>query len=165
MIRIREVRVIDADGNQLGVLPTAEAMKIAEEQGLDLVEISPNSRPPVCKIMDYGKYKYEQSKKARESKKKQHVTRLKEIKLRPEIEEHDLEFKMKHAEQFLNNRDKVKFTVIFRGREMQHMDIGFKLLQKIVERFSEIANIEKEPVQIGRNIIMILGPRSTKKGG
>jgi len=119
----------------------------------------------VCKIMDYGKYKYEQSKKARESRKKQHVTHLKEIKLRPKIEEHDLEFKLKHAEKFLNNRDKVKFTVTFRGREMEHIDLGMKLLEKVVERFEDIAVVEKEAVQIGRNITMILGPRSQKKGG
>jgi len=140
-------------------------LKIAEDKGLDLVEIAPNSRPPVCKIMDYGKYKYEQSKKARESRKKQHVTHLKEIKLRPKIEEHDLEFKLKHAEKFLNNRDKVKFTVTFRGREMEHIDLGMKLLEKVVERFEDIAVVEKEAVQIGRNITMILGPRSQKKGG
>ncbi len=140
-------------------------MKIAEDKGLDLVEIAPNSRPPVCKIMDYGKYKYEQSKKARESRKKQHVTHLKEIKLRPKIEEHDLEFKLKHAEKFLSNRDKVKFTVTFRGREMEHIDLGMKLLEKVVERFEDIAVVEKEAVQIGRNITMILGPRSQKKGG
>jgi len=146
-------------------LPTEEALRIAEEKGLDLVEVSPNSRPPVCKIMDYGKYKYEQSKKARESRKKQHVTHLKEIKLRPKIEEHDLEFKLRHAEKFLNNRDKVKFTVTFRGREMEHIELGMKLLDRIVERFSDIAVIEKEAVQIGKNITMILGPRSQKKGG
>jgi len=146
-------------------LPTEEALKIAEEKGLDLVEVSPNSRPPVCKIMDYGKYKYEQSKKARESRKKQHITHLKEIKLRPKIEEHDLEFKLRHAEKFLNNRDKVKFTVTFRGREMEHIELGMKLLDRIVERFSDIAVIEKEAVQIGKNITMILGPRSQKKGG
>ena len=146
-------------------MPTEEALRIAEEKGLDLVEVSPTSRPPVCKIMDYGKYKYEQSKKARESRKKQHVTHLKEIKLRPKIEEHDLEFKLRHAEKFLNNRDKVKFTVIFRGREMEHIELGMKLLDRIVERFSDIAVVEKEAVQIGKNITMILGPRSQKKGG
>lgn len=163
-IRIREVRVIDSDGSQLGVLPTAEALKIAEERGLDLVEISPNSRPPVCKIMDYGKFKYEQSKKNRESKKKQHVTHLKEIKMRPKIEEHDLQFKLKHAENFLSNRDKVKFTVVFRGREMEHIHRGKELLDKIIEQFSDIAIVEKEPVQVGRSISVILGPR-TQKGG
>ena len=165
MIRIAEIRVIDENGEQLGVLPTLEAKQIAQEKGLDLVEIAPNVRPPVCKIMDYGKYKYEQSKKARESKKKQHVTHLKEIKLRPKIEEHDMAFKMRHAEEFLEEHDKVKFTVMFRGREMEHLDRGFKMLQQVQERFKDIAVLEKEPIRTGRIISMILGPRSEKKGG
>ncbi len=165
MIRIPEIRVIDDEGNQLGVMATADAMKIAEERSLDLVEIAPNVRPPVCKIMDYGKYKYEQSKKARDSKKKQHVSHLKEIKFRPKIEEHDFQFKIRHAEKFLNNKDKVKFTVMFRGREMEHIDLGEKLLDRVVEEFSEIAIIEKPPIRMGRIISMILGPRSEKKKG
>ncbi|UCF07037.1 MAG: translation initiation factor IF-3 [bacterium] len=164
-IRISEVRVVDSDGNQLGILPTPEAKRLAEERNLDLVEIAPNTRPPVCKIMDYGKYKYEQSKKARESRKKQHITHMKEIKIRPKIEEHDLQFKMRNAEKFLLNHDKVKFTVIFRGREMEHIDMGREILDRITERFSEIATVEKEPVQVGKIISMIMGPRSTKKGG
>jgi len=146
-------------------MPTADAKKLAEEKNLDLVEIAPNVRPPVCKIMDYGKYKYEQSKKARDSKKKQHVTHLKEIKLRPKIETHDLDFKMRNAEKFLQEKDKVKFTVIFRGREMEHKELGMGLLKQVVERFSEVATIEREPVMIGRIITMILGPKSEKKGG
>ena len=125
-IRLPEIRVIDAEGKQLGILQTPEALKMAEEQGLDLVEIAPTSRPPVCKIMDFGKFKYEQSKKARESRKKQHTTHLKEIKIRPKIEEHDLQFKLRNAEKFLTEKDKVKITVIFRGREMEHMDMGTK---------------------------------------
>ncbi len=165
MIRIPEIRVISDDGTQLGVMPTAEARKLAEEKNLDLVEIAPNVRPPVCKIMDYGKYKYEQSKKARDSKKKQHVTHLKEIKLRPKIETHDLAFKLRHAEKFLENKDKVKFTVIFRGREMEHSELGMDLLQRIVERFSTISTVEREPVMLGKIITMILGPKSEKKGG
>ncbi len=165
MIRIPEIRVIDDEGNQLGVMATSDAMKIAEERSLDLVEIAPNVRPPVCKIMDYGKYKYEQSKKARDSKKKQHVSHLKEIKLRPKIEEHDFQFKMRHAEKFLSNKDKVKFTVMFRGREMEHIDLGEKLLDRVVEEFSEIAVIEKSPFRMGRIISMILGPRPDKKKG
>jgi len=165
MIRIPEIRVIGDDGTQLGVMPTADAKKLAEEKNLDLVEIAPNVRPPVCKIMDYGKYKYEQSKKARDSKKKQHVTHLKEIKLRPKIETHDLDFKMRNAEKFLQEKDKVKFTVIFRGREMEHKELGMGLLKQVVERFSEVATIEREPVMIGRIITMILGPKSEKKGG
>jgi len=164
-IRIPEIRVIDSEGNQLGILPTPEALKKAEEQGLDLVEIAPTSRPPVCKIMDFGKFKYEQSKKARESRKKQHTTHLKEIKIRPKIEEHDLQFKMRNAEKFLTDRDKVKITVVFRGREMEHMDMGRKILDRIVTQFAEIAVIEKDAVQVGKMISLILGPRSDRKGG
>jgi translation initiation factor IF-3 len=163
MIRIPEIRVIDENGEQLGVMATDKARTIADERGLDLVEIAPNVRPPVCKIMDYGKYKYEQSKKARETKKKQHVTHLKEIKLRPKIEEHDLQFKMKNAEKFLENRDKVKFTVVFRGREMEHLERGYEMLKSIEEQFAELAHIEKEPVRQGRMISMIMGPRSDRK--
>jgi len=168
MIRIAEIRVIDEEGNQLGVLPTEEAKRVAEEKGLDLVEIVPDVRPPVCKIMDYGKYKYEQSKKTRESKKKQHVTHLKEIKLRPKIEEHDMQFKMRNAERFLMQKDKVKFTIVFRGREMEHLERGYALLKDVVGRFSEIAFVEKEAVRTGRIISLIMGPRSdrkTPKGG
>jgi translation initiation factor IF-3 len=164
-IRLPEIRVIDAEGKQLGVLQTQEALKMAEEQGLDLVEIAPTSRPPVCKIMDFGKFKYEQSKKARESRKKQHTTHLKEIKIRPKIEEHDLEFKLRNAEKFLTDKDKVKITVIFRGREMEHMETGRKILQGIVTRFADIAIIEKDAIQVGKMLSMILGPRSDRKGG
>ncbi|MDD4857873.1 MAG: translation initiation factor IF-3 [Candidatus Krumholzibacteria bacterium] len=164
-IRLPEIRVIDSEGKQLGILQTQEALKMAEEQGLDLVEIAPTSRPPVCKIMDFGKFKYEQSKKARESRKKQHTTHLKEIKIRPKIEEHDLEFKLRNAEKFLTEKDKVKITVIFRGREMEHMDMGRKILDQIVTRFSDIAIIEKDAIQVGKMISMILGPRSDRKGG
>jgi translation initiation factor IF-3 len=164
-IRLPEIRVIDAEGKQLGILQTQEALKMAEEQGLDLVEIAPTSRPPVCKIMDFGKFKYEQSKKARESKKKQHTTHLKEIKIRPKIEEHDLQFKLRNAEKFLTDRDKVKITVVFRGREMEHMDMGRKILERIVTQFANIAIIEKDAVQVGKMISMILGPRSDRKGG
>ena len=165
MIRITEIRVIDSNGDQLGVMATVDAKKIAEEQGLDLVEIAPDVRPPVCKIMDFGKFKYEQSKKARISKKKQHVTQLKEIKLRPKIETHDLEYKMRNAEKFLKNRDKVKFTMVFRGREMAHMDIGRRMLDRVVERVSDIAAIEREPVRVGRMVSLIMGPLSERKGG
>ena len=172
MIRIPEIRVIDEDGEQLGVMATDEARRIAEEKDLDLVEIAPNVRPPVCKIMDFGKYKYEQSKKTRESKKKQHVTHLKEIKLRPKIEKHDFMFKMKNAEKFLEQKDKVKFTVIFRGREMEHLEKGYELLNQITERFAEVAAVERSAVRTGRIMSLIMGPRSdkssekkTKKGG
>ena len=164
-IRLPEIRVIDAEGKQLGILQTQEALKMAEEQGLDLVEIAPTSRPPVCKIMDFGKFKYEQSKKARESRKKQHTTHLKEIKIRPKIDEHDLQFKLRNAEKFLTDKDKVKITVIFRGREMEHIDTGRKILERIVKQFAEVAIIEKDAIQIGKMLSMILGPRSDRKGG
>lgn len=164
-IRLPEIRVIDAEGTQLGILQTQEALKLAEERGLDLVEIAPTSRPPVCKIMDFGKFKYEQSKKARESRKKQHTTHLKEIKIRPKIEEHDLQFKLRNAEKFLTDKDKVKITVIFRGREMEHMDMGRKILDRVITKFSDIAVIEKDAIQVGKMISMILGPRSDRKGG
>ena len=147
----------------MGIMETKNALQIAEEQGLDLVEVSPHASPPVCRLMDYGKYKYEQSKKARESKKKQHVTHLKEIKLRPKIEEHDLQFKMRNAQKFLEQHDKVKFTVVFRGREMEHMEKGYQILEDITERFSEIATVEKPAVRTGRIISMIMGPVSDKK--
>jgi translation initiation factor IF-3 len=162
-IRIPEIRVIDPEGEQLGVMATTEALKMAEDRGLDLVEIAPTSRPPVCKIMDYGKFKYEQSKKARESRRKQHTTHLKEIKIRPKIEEHDLQFKLRNAEKFLTERDKVKITIVFRGREMEHIDMGRKILDRIVNQFSSIAVIEKDAVQVGKMISMILGPRSDRK--
>ncbi len=127
------VRVISADGNQLGVMAISEALKLAVQQGADLVEVSPNARPPVCKIMDFGKFKYEQSKHERQAKKKQHVYTIKEVKVRPKIEEHDFIFKIRNARKFLLQRDKVKFTCMFRGREMTHMELGHALLEKIVE--------------------------------
>ncbi len=156
MIRISPVRVVDEDGNQIGVMSNDEALDMARERGLDLVEIAPKAKPPVCKIIDYGKYKYEKSKKAKRAKKKQHVTHLKEIKLSTKIEEHDVNFKMKHAEKFLNNKDKVKFTIKFRGREMQHQEIGYELLDDIKERFSEISFVEKEPQRVGNTLSMTL---------
>ncbi len=146
-------------------MPTEEAKEIARSRGLDLVEISPNVKPPVCKIIDYGKFKYEQSKKARQAKKKQHVTHLKEIKLSPSIEEHDINFKLKNAEKFLKKHDKVKFTVKFKGREMKHMELGYELLDKIREEFEDIATMEKNPQRLGKTLSMILGPVSKRKKG
>lgn len=156
MIRISPVRVIDEDGNQIGVLSNDEALDMARERGLDLVEIAPKAKPPVCKIIDYGKYKYEKNKKAKRAKKKQQVTHLKEIKLSTKIEEHDVNFKMNHAEKFLNNKDKVKFTIKFRGREMQHQEIGYELLDDIKERFKDISFVEKEPQRMGNTLSMTL---------
>ncbi|MBD3178502.1 MAG: translation initiation factor IF-3 [Candidatus Latescibacteria bacterium] len=156
MIRISPIRVIDEEGNQIGIMSNDEALAMARERGLDLVEIAPKAKPPVCKIIDYGKYKYEKNKKAKRAKKKQHVTHLKEIKLSTKIEEHDINFKMKHAENFLVDRDKVKFTIKFRGREMQHQEIGYKLLEDIKERFRDISFVEKEPTRMGNTLSMTL---------
>jgi len=138
---------------------------MAQAKGLDLVEVSPTARPPVCRIMDYGKFKYEQSRKARKAKKKQHVTHLKEIKMRPKIEEHDYGFKMDHAREFLNERDKVKFTIMFRGREMAHQDIGRRLVERIVADLTDIATVEIPPRSEGRSLTMVVMPKPPKTGG
>jgi translation initiation factor IF-3 len=164
-IGVREVRVILDDGDesvQLGVLPTRDALAKARELGLDLVEVSPTARPPVCRIMDFGKYKYEQSKKAKQSKKRQHQVVVKEIKLRPKIEKHDYEFKKKHAIEFLEHGDKVKVTLMFRGREMAHTDLGRKLLDQLTEELKEFAKVESPARQEGRTMIMYLAPSGTR---
>jgi len=132
-IRIPQVRVIDDEGNQLGIMSNTEALSLAQEKGMDLVEISPTARPPVCKIMDYGKFKYEESKQARKARRNQHVMQIKEVKLRPKIDDHDYDFKVNHAREFLSHRDKVKFTVTFRGREMVHMELGRRILDDVVK--------------------------------
>ena len=157
-IGVREVRVVAEDGEQLGVLPTRDALLKARELGLDLVEVSPKSRPPVCRIMDFGKYKYEQAKKARVARKRQHQTELKEIKFRPKIEKHDYEFKKKHITEFLEHGDKVKITLMFRGREMTHLDLGRKLLDRLAEDLKEVAKVEGPPHQEGRLMILLLAP-------
>jgi translation initiation factor IF-3 len=161
-IGVREVRVVSDDGQQLGVLPTRDALAKARELGLDLVEVSPNSRPPVCRIMDFGKYKYEQAKKARVSRKRQHQVVLKEIKLRPKIEKHDYEFKKKHCIEFLEHGDKVKITLMFRGREMAHADLGRKLLDQLADELKEVAKVEAPPRQEGRMMILMLTPTAVK---
>ena len=158
-IRIREVQLIDQDGQNRGVLAIRDALTLAQEAGLDLVEISPNSAPPVCKILDYGRFKYQNQKKASEARKKQKVVEVKEIKLRPGIDIHDYEVKMKAMQRFFEEGDKVKVTLRFRGREMAHQDIGFKLLQKLKEDVATIAKVEAEPMLEGRQMIMILAPR------
>ncbi len=158
-IRISPVRLIDEDGSQVGITPVEEALRIAEDRGLDLVEVAPNARPPVCRIMDYGKYKYEESKKLKKAQKKQHIIQVKEIKLRPKTEEHDFQFKLRHARKFLEDRNKVKFTMIFRGRELQHKDRGQKLLEKVAGEIEDIGVIESGPKVEGRNMIMIVAPR------
>ena len=157
-IRAREVQVISSDGKNLGTLSTQEAINIAKQEGLDLIEISPNANPPVCKIIDIGKYKYDQQKKAHKAKKKQKIMNLKEIKLRPVTEIHDYNFKIKNAQRFLTKGDKVKFTVQFRGREMQHTDLGYDLMKRITDDTASLGKIEVKPKFEGRQIIMIIQP-------
>ena len=158
-IRAREVRLIDGDGSQLGIFSSRDALHLAEEKQLDLVEISPAAKPPVCKIMDFGKYKYEQSKREKEAKKKQKIISVKEVKLRPNIEDHDFDVKAKNATRFLKDGDKVKATIIFRGREIVHTQLGQKLLKRLAECVSEFALVERQPKLEGKNMIMILTPK------
>jgi translation initiation factor IF-3 len=159
-IRIKEVRVISQDGTQLGIMPIEQALQTAYSQNLDLVEVAPEARPPVCRIMDYGKYRYEQSKKAREARKKQTIIELKEIKLRPKTEEHDFQFKARHAERFLKEGNKAKVTMMFRGREMIRMDRGKALLNRFVEVLKDVAVVEQAPKIEGRNMTLILAPKN-----
>ena len=151
--------MIDSEGNQLGVLQTKEAQRIADEKELDLVMISPNANPPVCRIMDFGKFIYEQQKKEKESKKKQKITNIKEIRLSATIEEHDIEIKANNARKFLLDEDKVKVTVRFRGREIENSQVGHKILNLFVEKLGDVYVIEKKAKQEGRNMIMILAPK------
>jgi translation initiation factor IF-3 len=151
--------VIDPDGEQIGIIPTRQALDAAAEFGLDLVEVSPNANPPVCKIMDYGRYRYEQTKKKQEAKKKQSTFQVKEIKVRPKTGEHDLQTKIGHIKKFIGRKDKVKVTVIFRGREITLSKFGMALLEKIVEETEEIAMIEQSPKFEGRSLVMILSPK------
>jgi translation initiation factor IF-3 len=158
-IRVREVQLIDHEGTNHGVIATENAIAIAREAGLDLVEISPNVSPPVTKILDYGKYKYQAQKKAAEARKKQKTVEVKEIKLRPGIDMHDYDVKMRSMRRFFEEGDKVKVTLRFRGREMAHQDLGYKLLQRVREDVATQAKVEAEPVSEGRQIVMILAPR------
>ena len=159
MIRIDEVRVIDAAGEQLGVISTRQAISLAEEDGLDLVEVSPTAKPPVCRIMDYGKYRYEQSKKQAEARKKQSVVELKEIKLRPKTEKHDLDFKIRNIRKFLGQNNKVKVTLRFRGREIVYADtLGREVLNKIAAELEDIATIVQTPMMEGRQMVMMVAP-------
>ncbi len=158
-IRAREVRVIDPDGEQIGVVPIETALATAADLGLDLVEVSPNANPPVCKIMDYGRYKYEQTKKKQEAKKKQTTFQVKEIKVRPKTGDHDLQVKMGHIRKFLGKKDKVKVTVLFRGREITLSDRGRELLQRIAAEFEDIAVVEQYPKFEGRTMMMVLSPK------
>ena len=157
-IRANEVQVINSEGKNLGTLGIKEAIAVAKEEGLDLIEISPNANPPVCKIIDIGKYKYDLQKKANKAKKKQKVMNLKEIKLRPVTEIHDYNFKIKNAQKFLEKGDKVKFTVRFKGREMQHTELGNKLMDRIINDTSSLGKVEVHPKFEGKQIIMIIQP-------
>jgi len=157
-IRASQVRVIGSDGTQIGIIPIEEALRVAGEESLDLVEVSPDAKPPVCKIMDFGKYKYEQTKKKQEAKRKQKSTQIKEIKVRPKTNDHDLGTKVKHIRKFIGKNDKVKVTMVFRGREFMLKEQANAVLEKIVAMTEEFAQVEQHPKFEGRVITMLLGP-------
>ena len=157
-IRVKEVRLIGDDGAQIGVIPIEEALKYAQERDLDLVEVAPEAKPPVCRVLDYSKYKYEQAQKAKQSKKHQQQITIREIKLRPKIATHDYDTKKGHVVRFLKHADKVKVTIMFRGREREHPERGRELLMKLAEEVAELGQIEQHPLQEGRNMTMVLGP-------
>ena len=158
-IRFPQIRVIDSDGSQLGVITPKEALTIAQEKELDLVLVSETAKPPVCKIMDYGKYKYERDKKLKEAKKKQHNADVKEVKMRYKIEEHDYNVRVKNAQRFLKSGDKVKATVSFRGREIQHSNLAIDLLKKMAADLDDVAEVQQSPKREGRNMMMMLAPK------
>jgi translation initiation factor IF-3 len=158
MIRIPQIRLIGADGEQLGIFQTDKALSMAQDQGLDLVEISPNAKPPVCKIMDYGKYKYQQQKKQHENKKHQVKIQVKEVKVRPNIDDHDLMVKIKHVRRFLEGNDKAKVSVQFRGRENLHVDRGEQVVDKIIEEVKDLGEAESRPKKEGKTLSVILAP-------
>ena len=159
MIRISPVRVITDTGEQLGVLPIEEALSAAAERGLDLVEVAPTARPPVVKIMDYGKYKFEEAKAARAAKKKQHVIQLKEVKYRPGIDDHDFDFKTRHAREFLLEGNKVKVTMMFRGRQITHLEFGKAVLDRVAVALADVGKIEQDAKLEGRNMMMVVAPK------
>ena len=161
-IRTREVRLIDENNAQLGIVPTYQALNLARERGLDLVEVAPTAVPPVCRILDYGKFKYEQSKKEREARKHQKNVLLREIRMRPKIDDHDIDFKTRTVEKLLKEGDKVKVTITFRGREVTHPQIGRALLERIYDRVKDVGSIEKPALMEGRNMTMILAPGAAK---
>jgi translation initiation factor IF-3 len=162
-IRAREVLLIDEDGTRVGVVPLRDALVRAEERGLDLVEVAPNAVPPVCRVLDYGKYRYEQTKKEREARKHQKQAELKEVRLKPKTDDHDLDIKAKQARKFLLAGDKVKFTVRFRGREMAHPDIGREMLERIAEDLRDVATVEQRPLMEGRALSLMLAPSAKVK--
>ena len=158
-IRISPVRVIGADGSQLGIMDVDTALRMADEAGLDLVEVAPTARPPVVRIMDYGKYKFEMAKQARQAKKKQHVIHLKEVKFRPGIDDHDFQFKTRHAREFLQEGNKVKVTMMYRGRQIAHLDLGKAVLDRVAAALADIGKIEMEAKLEGRNMTMVIAPK------
>lgn len=158
-IRAREVRCVGPDGEQIGILPIKEALKLAEEKNLDLVNVAPQAKPPVCRIMDYGKFKYEQSKKEKEARKNQKIINTKEIRLSPTIEENDFQTKLRNAVKFINAGDKVKCTIRFKGRQIAHQSIGLKVLQRLAKEVEDIAVVEARPKLEGRSMIMIISPK------
>ncbi len=160
MIRVREVRLIDDEGNQKGIVPTLEALRLAKEKDLDLVEVSPNANPPVCKILDYGKYRFEQEKKLRESKKNQKVLKLKEIRMQPKIGPGDLDTKAKHVQEFLDEGDKVKVTIRFRGRELAHTELGYDVLNEVLKRLTSAYVVEKQPAMDGKTMSMTISAKA-----
>lgn len=161
-IRFPEIRVIDSDGSQIGVISPEQALNIAQERELDLVLVSETAKPPVCRIMDYGKYKFEQEKKAREAKKKQHTADVKEVKMRYKIDEHDYKVRINQAQRFLKSGDKVKATITFRGREIQHANLAQDLLERMATDLKEVAEIQQAPKREGRNMMMLLSPKKEK---
>ena len=161
-IRIREVRVTDANGEQLGVMLTRDALRLAEEKHLDLVEVAPKARPPVCRIMDFGKYRYEQQKREKEVRKKQKIITIKEVKLRPNIEQHDFEVKLKNAQRFIEEGNKVKVTIMFRGRELSHPELGSEVLDKLAKAMQDVVTVERAAKLEGKNMTMILSPKAQK---
>jgi translation initiation factor IF-3 len=162
-IRVPEVRVIDEEGKMLGVFNTQEALRLAEGKGLDLIEIAPTAKPPTCKIMDSGKYKYEHEKREKEAKKKQHVVVVKEIKIRPKIDKHDLEVKLRHCKEFLEDGDRVRLVITFRGREMAHQEFGRTILAKSLADLAEVAIVEQHPKFEGNNLGCLLAPKAPGK--
>ncbi len=158
-INVPSVRLVGADGEMIGIVPTREAMVAADEAGLDLVEISPNAVPPVCKLLDFGKFKYEQQKKKNEARKRQKIIEVKEIKLRPNIDDHDYDVKMRAATSFLDEGDKVKVTMRFRGREMMHQDLGMNVLMRVKDQLDPLAKVEQTPQLEGRQMTMVLAPK------
>jgi translation initiation factor IF-3 len=161
-IRVPEVRLVGPNGETVGIVPTADALRLAQEADLDLVEIAPQGKPPVCKLMDYGKFKYENAQKAREARRNQTNVIIKEMKLRPKIDSHDYETKKGHVVRFLKAGDKVKITIMFRGREQHRPELGFRLLQKLAEDVVDLGFVESSPKQDGRNMVMVLGPNKKK---